>query len=86
MDLFVLALLGGGLLALNRFFAANRMDIMSAFGSMVVGWRPDPWPRGVQEEDRDRPWGRHVATPGPTLEPPMPQPHLVRLRPQVRRR
>jgi hypothetical protein len=28
----------------------------AAFALLVGGWRPDPWPRGVQEEDRDRPW------------------------------
>jgi hypothetical protein len=24
----------------------------------ALGHRPDPWPPGVQEEDRDRRWGR----------------------------
>jgi hypothetical protein len=28
-----------------------------AFRELIGGWRPDGWPRGVQEEDRDRPWG-----------------------------
>ena len=32
----------------------------SAFALLVGGWRSDPWPRGVQEEDRDRPWGWRV--------------------------
>jgi hypothetical protein len=30
---------------------------VSAFRELIGGWRPDGWPRGVQEEDRDRPWG-----------------------------
>ncbi|CAN5579411.1 hypothetical protein BH23CHL7_BH23CHL7_22990 [soil metagenome] len=30
---------------------------VSAFALLIGGWRPDPWPHGVQEEDRDRPWG-----------------------------
>jgi hypothetical protein len=29
---------------------------VSAFAQLVGGWRPDPWPRGVQEEDTARPW------------------------------
>ncbi|HVM30516.1 MAG TPA: hypothetical protein VM305_07085 [Candidatus Limnocylindrales bacterium] len=32
----------------------------SAFSLLVGGWRPDPWPRGVQEEDRDRPWATGI--------------------------
>ncbi len=33
-----------------------------AFTGYFRGHRPDPWPRGVQEEDRDRPWGTGVVT------------------------
>lgn len=29
---------------------------VSAIAQLVGGWRPEPWPRGVQEEDRDQPW------------------------------
>lgn len=57
---------------------------------MVRGWRHDPWPRGVQEEDRDRPWGRPPSPARPEQsvppEPPPPVPALVRVRPAVRRR
>lgn len=42
---------------------------ISAFRELIGGWRPDGWPRGVQEEDRDRPWGRGT--------PPITQP-LIR--------
>ena len=34
---------------------------VSAFRELIGGWRPDGWPRGVQEEDRDRPWGSGVV-------------------------
>ncbi len=30
---------------------------VAAFSAFFAGHRPDPWPIGVQEEDRDRPWG-----------------------------
>jgi hypothetical protein len=39
----------------------------SAISLLVGGWQPDPWPRGVQEEDRDRPW---FGWPRPTSVPP----------------
>ena len=28
----------------------------------ALGHRPDGWPPGVQEEDRDRPWGRDAVS------------------------
>ena len=31
----------------------------SAFFGYFRGVRPDPWPRGVQEEDRSERWGAH---------------------------
>lgn len=30
---------------------------ISAMTQLIGGFRGDPWPRGIQEEDRDRPWG-----------------------------
>ncbi len=30
---------------------------IEAFAGLLGGYRPDGWPIGVQEEDRDRPWG-----------------------------
>jgi hypothetical protein len=30
---------------------------IAALVSLIGGWREDGWPIGVQEEDRDRPWG-----------------------------
>jgi hypothetical protein len=48
-------------------------------------WRPDGWPRGVQEEDRDRPWGRSgpaSSSQEPDIDEPLPVPvrGVVRLR------
>jgi hypothetical protein len=34
---------------------------VEGFRGIIGGWRDDAWPRGVQEEDRDRPWGRGTA-------------------------
>ena len=30
----------------------------TAFTAYFRGWKPDPWPHGVQEEYIERPWGR----------------------------
>ncbi len=43
---------------LLRTVGARAIDgAIGAFAALVAGWPSDPWPRGVQEEDRDRPWG-----------------------------
>jgi hypothetical protein len=34
---------------------------VSAFRELLGGWRADGWPIGVQEEDRDRPWGSGIV-------------------------
>ena len=36
--------------------------VASAFEGFFAGFRPDPWPRGVQEEDGVRPWGTYVPS------------------------
>ena len=42
---------------------------VSAFAALLGGWRQDAWPRGVQEEDRDRPWGSApLQTPKPLIQ------------------
>jgi hypothetical protein len=51
----VLAALAGWLIEAAANGAIDRA--VSAFRELIGGWRPDTWPRGVQEEDRDRPWG-----------------------------
>jgi hypothetical protein len=32
-------------------------------GSLLGGWRPQPWPDGVQEEDPETGWARHGSHP-----------------------
>ena len=56
--------------------------LVRGFVSWLDG-RLDPWPRGVQEEDRDRPWGR--ALPPPTRQA-LQSPNLSRVRPAVHTR
>jgi hypothetical protein len=59
------------------------MDLLvDAFARTLGGWRPDPWPHGVQEEDRDRPWGRGPAAANARPEPTAPT--LSRVQPTVR--
>ena len=50
-------------------------------GGFFVGFRPDGWPVGVQEEDRDQPWGRKLLT----RKPPEVElkPTIERVRPAV---
>lgn len=69
-------------------FGGHSMDrAVAAFAALVGGWRPDPWPRGVQEEDRDRPWGRGASMMGRSDDDqPDLVPTLIRLRPTIRSR
>jgi hypothetical protein len=61
--------------------------VISALAELVGGWRPDGWPMGVQEEDRDRPWGRPNPTNnGTTQGQPCLKPPLTRVQPTVARR
>ena len=63
MILFLLAIALAALTGwLIEFVASGTIDrAVSAFRELIGGWRPDGWPRGVQEEDRDRPWGNGVV-------------------------
>lgn len=79
-------------LALMMLWLAGRVGVMLADGAVVVlvrgfvawlGGKFDPWPRGVQEEDRDRPWGRRLL---PPTMPTLPRPQLNRVRPAVHTR
>jgi hypothetical protein len=59
MELFMALAAALGLAWLISLIGAASLDrAVSAFAKLVGGWKPDGWPRGVQEEDRDRPWGR----------------------------
>ncbi len=69
---------------ITRFGSASLDRAIAAFAALIGGWRSDSWPRGVQEEDRDRPWGRGAA-PQPYREPLLPTPILMRVQGQVRR-
>lgn len=71
MFVFLLALALAGLTGwLIESIASGAIDrAVSAFRDLIGGWRPDPWPRGVQEEDRDRPWGsRAVSSVKPMIQ------------------
>jgi hypothetical protein len=49
------------------------MDLLiDAFARALGGWRADPWPVGVQEEDRDRPWGRGPQAASDAADEPPP--------------
>jgi hypothetical protein len=86
MQLLALAVLAGLLALVLAGAARAQFDLLSAFGALFTGWRPDPWPRGVQEEDRHRRWGAPTAgLPTEGLPPPLTA-TPVRVRPTVRAR
>jgi hypothetical protein len=72
-----------------RSYGLRSLDrVIEALADLIGGWRGDGWPRGVQEEDRDTPWGRirrSLGAKGP-VEPPAPRPKLVRVQPTIRTR
>ncbi len=51
--------------------------VISAFGALLGGWRSDGWPRGVQEEDREKPWHRGRVDTRHKPEKPAPGPPLT---------
>lgn len=63
-------------------------SVVTAISQLVGGYRGDGWPRGVQEEDRDRPWGQAArgGARAARQAPPMPKPRLSRVRPTVHAR
>lgn len=83
-----LAALTGWIIANSHLLLSD--ETVGAFSRLVGGWRGDGWPRGVQEEDRDRPWG-HGPSRDPTTatdadDEPYPLPTLTPLRPHIRGR
>lgn len=82
MELFALAVLLTGAVWLMRRLVFRATDLAGAMGTLFVGLRHDGWPRGVQEEDRDRPWGR-AEQPAPPLQSPR-RPPVARVKPSVR--
>lgn len=84
---FVVAIILAGLFAwlIANFGLVSLDRSVGTFTHLIGGWRPDGWPRGVQEEDRDRPWGFRAAR-SDSAEPPPPTPKLTPLKPAIRRR
>ena len=84
MQLLVLVLMTVGLIWLAARAGLRLSDqTIAVLVRGFQGWASDGWPRGVQEEDRARPWGRPPVQ--PTAEP-MPQPPLTRVQPAVHAR
>jgi hypothetical protein len=72
-----------------RFVGFGSLDRFSAgISQLVGGWRAEAWPRGVQEEDPERPWGRFAAAQADSepLEDVLPAPSLTPVRASVRPR
>jgi hypothetical protein len=85
MDGLVIAILlaGVGLLAWIAWRA--NFDITDAVGTLFTGWRAEAWPHGVQEEDRDRPWGAPQARPEDRpIGIPSPAPKVGPVHPSIR--
>lgn len=62
IDYIAAIVLALGFASLMRFVGFGSLDRFSAgISQLVGGWRAEAWPRGVQEEDRERPWGRSAA-------------------------
>jgi hypothetical protein len=57
-------------------------DFPESLGVLFTGWRGEPLPRGIQEEDRDRPWGRPAED---GADPAPPRTVLERVQPKVQR-
>jgi hypothetical protein len=75
------------ILVFATFGGASLNRAIAAFVALVGGWRSDQWPRGVQEEDRDRPWGRSPSAGRRDYDDrPDLVPRLIRLRPTIRGR
>ena len=77
-ELLPLALVVAVVLALGRAIARIGLSRTNALGALVEGWRPDPWPRGVQEDDEFRWHWRPPEGPGE-----LPPPAMQGVRPAV---
>jgi hypothetical protein len=57
MQYLVALLLAGAAAWVISIIGAGAIErAISALAQLLGGWKPDGWPRGVQEEDRDRRW------------------------------
>ena len=57
MELLAAGLVVGVVAALYLSGSSGASIASDAFTAYFRGFQGDPWPVGVQEEDRDRPWG-----------------------------
>ena len=83
-----IALAVGFAFALSSIGAMSIDRAVSALAQFFGGWRGDAWPRGVQEEDPDRPWGARTRSQDGRSATVFrdPQPTLSAVRPVVRPR
>ena len=74
-------------LVIRAFGLRSFQSLIDAISQLVGGWRPPGWPRGVQEEDRDTPWGRvQRSLSAKSTERSQPRPQLTRVQPSIRSR
>ena len=87
MEVIVAVGISAGTAYVISLMGERSLDRMvGAIARLVGGWRPDGLPHGVQEEDRDRPWGLvATALQGRATAAP-PRPPLMPVRPSVRSR
>jgi len=89
MELLAICALGG--LVATTWICLRLLDHsadfqVSAFAHLFGGYRPDGWPVGVQEEDRDRPWGTPSAPGAGDDEEASGRVEVSRLEPAIRAR
>jgi hypothetical protein len=56
---------------------------VGAIAQFLGGWRDDGWAHGVQEEDRDRPWGAATPASRYRLSVPELKPTVSRVKPRI---
>jgi hypothetical protein len=79
------ALIAAAALAVRPFRGRLFDNITSAIAQLVSGYRPDSLPRGMQEENPERPWGRGSVSAEPGQHS-TPISDLSRVRPTVHSR
>jgi hypothetical protein len=61
MELLGAAVVAGVIAVVYFSGAKGASATLDAFTGYFRGFQRDPWPVGVQEEDRDRPWGARLG-------------------------
>jgi hypothetical protein len=79
------ALAAGTGLIVGRLGGPLFENLLSGIGQLVGGYRSETWPRGIQEEDPDQPWGHPKAAAKARSDdaPRIPTPVLTRVKPTV---